>query len=485
MYNTPNERQPLAKSEKRLFMLFVSSQQFSSSLVRSLLTYWESNPIFPLVKHSPNLYAVADLITSDYQPIVYHWRLPDNQIEPITLAIIPQADSTYLLCWDLGSSDVAEYLIGSESTPSTVARLSKMLRAGLYLTGSRVAAITYEPSPNQNIQLQIVDEIHFALSSLPVMLSSRFALSPAVTCIGHEDRNLFCTDDRPVFTPQPLPVESLDPEPSYSIWVDDLENYYRLPEEMVLPSGDKSLRNCLSALNKQLDSGELEQYAITQEAASGYLEIDIEQSIESATALINDWLRQAGANNSDTTKLPFADLSASDWTKIVGDCLGVSQLQIQQNPQLVEARVKQLLSSLQTLVTGEGSDLDEARRSISQTAVRIQNVLRSYGLELGESIEQLTQSQDLVARLSENEQFQRLRTFLSSLNLANESETIIAEIVALDRELWSDEQDNSRHSNEQQLPLKSAKDIVREVESQHPLPTFNFDDLLQQDDRYK
>lgn len=469
-------------------MLFASPQQFLANPVRSLLKRFESNSIFPLVEYSSNLYTASSLLVNDYQPIVYQWQLPDGKIEPVTVSIIDRANSAYLLCWDLGTSDTAEYLIGSQATPTIVEKLGKMLRAGSYMSNSKVAALTYESSPDRDIQLKIVDEIYFSLSQLPILLSSRFCLSPSVTCIAHDDSALFSTDDNPVYVSQTLPLDLSKSEPDFSVWLDEsTASYYKIANSAVLSVGDKLLRNCLSSLTVKVEELELTPYAIAEEVASQYLETEFKESFDSAVASIGGWVsdRATGANIEQTKELS-STLSEIDWIEVFRKCLGVTELQIEQKPQLLEQRIKELLTQWQNLIADDESVSLEAKVSARQTLVRIQSVLGSYNLELADSIgqladnlQQLSADKDLLMRSPEGGQLEQVKIFFSSLNLADDGiETVMTKIIDQYQELENDNSLNLKKSNIKTEDSTVIKNIVREVEHDYPLPIFIFDDLL-------
>ena len=490
MIDTQTHRQHDQK-ENRLFVLFAAPQQFLANPVRSLLKYFESNSIFSLVGYNPNLYTASSCLVNDYQPINYQWQLPDGKVEPVSISIIAQADSAYLLCWDLGTSNTAEYLIGSQATPAIAKKLGEMLRAGSYMSNSKVAALTYESSPNQDIQLNIVDEIYFSLSKLPIILSSRFCLSPSVTCIGYDDSALFSTDNNPVFTPRQLPLALSTSQTDFSIWLDEsTASYYKIDNSTVFSVGDRLLRNCFSSSTKQVEAIELEPYAITDEAASHYLEAEFKESFDSAVTLIGDWIGdRTTANSIEQTKELNSTLLKVDWIEVFQECLGVSELQIEQNPKLLEERIKEFLTHVQNLITDDKSVSQAAKTSARQTLDRIQSVLSSHNPELADSVGQLADNLpqlslpgDLSAR-SPNSELLKVTTFFSSLDLTDEGiETITNKIISQYQELWNDDSLNLLKQDRLSEDLRTSEDIVREVEQQYPLPTFSFEDLLAGDD---
>ena len=475
------------KSE-RLFLLFLSPQPFLPNPIRSLLSYFEEHSFFPLVEYSSNLYTASSSLALDYHPLVYQWQLPDGRLEKVTITIIPNNDSTYLLCWDLGSFDTAEYLIGSKTNPDIISSLKEILRAGSYMSNSQIAALTYESLPNQDVRLSIVDYINFSLAELPIILSSRFGLSPSVTCVADDDLALFSTEENPVFVPRPLPYESLKPEPDFSVWTDSKNNeYYKLPNSLILPVADFPIRNCLTSLSKLVDRRELEKYTLTVEEANKYLVPKFEQSLQSAMDYVNDFITsQATAANVERTKKLDRTISKANWTQIICECLGITGLQIQQNPQLIEERIKELLLQFQNLITDNKLRDESAKDSAKATALKIQNVLNAHGFELGDSIEQLVSQigQSLIDSQTDNQseeniQLQQAISFFAEVNLAeNDLETIMQEIANKYQELWGNGDLKTDLVENQTEYTKSAKKLVREVTEKYPLPTFSFDDLL-------
>ena len=487
MTDTYSNQQYSSKS-KRLFLLFLSPEPFSSNPIRSLLIYFEEHSFFPLIKYSSNLYTASSSLALDYYPLVYQWRLPDGRVEKVTISIIPNGN-TYLLCWNLGSFDVAEYLIGSKTNLDIISGLKEMLRGGSYMSNSQVAALTYESIPNQDVRLSIVDYINFSLAKLPIILSSRFCLSPSFTCVADKDLALFSTEENPVFIPRPLPYESLELEPDFSIW-SDLKNdkYYRLPNSLILSVADFFIYNCLSSLNKRVDRKELEKYALTVEEANNYLVPEFEQSLQLVVDYVNDFITdRATTANVERTKKLDRTISKADWTQIICECLSVTSWQIQHNPELVEKRIKKLLLQFQNLIKNNQSVDRSARDSAKATVVKIQNVLNSHGFELGDSVEQFV---DLFEQFSsigdrtndrseENIRLEQAISFFAEIDLAqNNLETIVEQIANRYRELWGNRDSEIDLTDSQAEYTKSARKIVREVTEQHPLPNFSFDDLL-------
>ena len=479
--------QQYSPKSKRLFLLFLSSQAFSSNPIRSLLIYFEEHSFFPLINYSSNLYTASSSLALDYYPLVYQWRLPDGRVEKVTITIIPNGDS-YLLCWDLGSFDVAEYLIGSKTNLDIISALKEMLRGGSYMSNSKIAALTYESIPNQDVQLSIVDYINFSLARLPIILSSRFGLSPSVTCVADEDLALFGTEENPVFIYHPLPYESLELEPNFSIWSDSKnDEYYKLPNSLILSVGDFSIYNRLSSLSKQVDRREIEKYTLTVEEANNYLIPEFEQSLQSAMDYVNNFIADR-ANTADIERAKKLDrtISKADWTQIICECFGVTNSQIQQNPELIEERIKKLLLQFQNLITNNQSVDKSARNSAKATVVKIQNVLNVHGFELGDSVEQLIDrigQSSLINGRTDNQSEEDIRlqeaiSFFAEINLAqNNLETIVEQIAEKYQELWGDRTETELMDDRAEY-TESARKLVREATEQHPLPNFSFEDLL-------
>lgn len=464
--------------EKRLFLLFLSPQQFFPSPLRSLLAYFEANSWFSLVNLNPNLYNASSQLALDYSPIIYQWQLPDLSIESITITVIPQADSTHLLCWDLGTTKVAEYLIGSQSTPEVMDGLKKFLRAGLNMT-ARVAALTYESEPNRDIQLSLVDYINFSLSQLPILLSSRFSLTPKLTCLADDERALISTEENPVFVTNPLPLNLSVGDSYCSVWIDEEEeNYYLLPNSLVLPGGNFPIRNYLSSDLKNINQNEIEQYAITQEQANEFIADELEQSWSSAMVYINDWIsNQATTANIDRAQKFHFTGSEAEWAEIISECLEITESQIQQNPQLIGERVQELVSQFQNLLADDQSVSPEAKSSAQKTMVKIQNILNSHGIELGNTLEQLTTNVrrlDEIADSANSEQIDRLRHIVNLLaDPKTDSSNWGAMLTTLISSYQQPEEDNQEIDY-----AKSAKDAVKQAAEKYPLPSISFEDLL-------
>jgi hypothetical protein len=484
------------KLNKRLFLLFLASSPFHSSQVRSLLKFFEEDPIFPLVEYNPNLYKASEFLTLDYRPIIYKWQLPNGSIEQVTINTINQADSNHFLVLDLGGLDAAKYLIGSNATPLTIEKLEKMVWAGLNVSWSCIGALTYEPSPNQEIQLAIVGDIYLSAAKMPIMLSSKNTLSPSLTCMGHEHPTLFFnnylgSDDR-VFVPEPLPLKLPDPEPNFSVWVDESENYYKLPNSLILPIGNQSLRNCFLSVSKSLAWERLKQYAINSEAAIDHLGIEFEQFFHSSIELINDWIsNQATAANIEQTQKIDSIFSKTDWTKVLAECLELTESQLQQKPELLSQRLLELLIQFQNPIADENSLSPQAKNSATKMALKIQNVLYSHNIkiELQDLIEQLTDNVqqlnlidgDTFKQSAEMAQLRKFISYLTSADLANVGlEKAIANIVDQYQQLGEDKYANT--SDKKSEYTKSSQDIVRQVEAEYPLPSFSFEDLLLRDE---
>ena len=465
--------------EKRLFLLFLSPQQFFPSPVRSLLKYFEANSWFPLLELNPNLHNASSQLTLDYCPLIYRWLLPDGSQETITISVIPQADSTNLLCWDLGAANVAEYLVGSQAKPEVIEGLKNLLLAGLNMT-SRVAALTYESEPNQELQLSIVDYINFSLSRLPIILGSRFGLTPQLTCLADDERALLSTEDNPVFVVNPLPL-NLEEICCYSVWADETgANYYRLPTSLVSPVADFSLRNCLSSQVKRVDRQDIEQYALAQGQAQDYLADELEQSVASAMAYLNDWITDQATtvNLNPSPKVGFTG-SEADWAQIIGECLEVTESQIAQNPQLIEERVKELLIQFHNLIADDESVSTEARESAQKTAVKLQNILTSHGFKLDNTLEQLTanvRKLNALGRSGQNsEQSERLRRTLAFLSERNTNDNTLEAIITVMTNAYEE-----LRGDKPQPPdyVESARNTVQKVTEKYPLPSLSFDDLF-------
>ena len=272
-----------------------------------------------------------------------------------------------------------------------------------------------------------------------------------------------------------------------SVWQDvKTDDYYALPDSLLLPTGKMTIRNCLALVLKEVDKERLELYLISEETAIEYLA----QAIENASFDVTDCISEIIATKIQSVQTPHfkslnSTLRQADWTMIMCQCLDLTPSQIKTRPELFE---KRLYSLLMSLINGFGerervSPRDRAEAVTS--ALKIQNILSSHKIDVGNAVVQLVSD---VGHLNLVETtgslliaLRKLKSQIALLKGAKAAErslsTMMKTIIDKYQKLESEKTETDSVDTEAEVQ-QAAREVFQEVVAENPLPSFSFDDLL-------
>lgn len=273
-------------------------------------------------------------------------------------------------------------------------------------------------------------------------------------------------------------------EPKISVWCDvKTDDYYALPDSFALSGGNVTLRNCLSSKLAESDSDQLQPYLIERETAIEYVAREIENGTPEIVHYINTFtntpIEKAQKDRSSQIE---STLIGADWAQILSDCLELTPEQIENYPQLFERRLYSLVTSFINAIGESSLVAPKDRAEALLKAVKIQDILDSHGIDIGNALElaisyfnyfylyreDTVNSEDLVSKIAD----------LKSSNNSQESLETMMKTIVEKYQHWSQKNldDSAKESNER--IQKSVQKTFQETLEEYPLPSFSFEDLL-------
>lgn len=272
-----------------------------------------------------------------------------------------------------------------------------------------------------------------------------------------------------------------------SVWRDFLtDDYYALPDSLLLSPGKVTIRNCLTSALEEADKERLEPYLISEETALEYLA----QAIENTSEAVTDYISNMMAIKIQEIQTPHfkslnSTLRQADWTMIMCQCLDLTPSQIKTRPELFE---KRLYSLLMSLINGFGEHERVSPRDRAEaitSAVKIQNILSSHKIDVGNAVVQFVSDffhLNLIETTGSPEAaLEELKSQISLLKGAKAAErslsTMMKTIIDKYQELESEKTETDSVDTEAEVQ-QAARKVFIEAVAENPLPSFSFDDLL-------
>lgn len=136
----------------------------------------------------------------------------------------------------------------------------------------------------------------------------------------------------------------------FTLWTDEQKkHYYRLPAAKQLPPGNFVIRSLNGREQQTVDPLFLATYLLNEEEAKEAVQAEMGQLWEQARPVLNNFLgllAQESQKRASQKVTPAVDPSPN----IVTDLLGATPAEIQDDPELLKAKVGEWINSLQTFL---------------------------------------------------------------------------------------------------------------------------------------
>ena len=274
------------------------------------------------------------------------------------------------------------------------------------------------------------------------------------------------------------------PRLTISMWRDvKTDAYYALPNGISLLGTDVTIRNCLTLELQIVKEDELKPYLVSEKTAIKYLIKEIEHLSSQLPEYISH-VAITEKNQTDRYQQMETALGNADWTQILGEYLDLTPSQIEDYPELFEKKLHLLLRNFFNGI-GKKETVSSSDRTLAQTeAVKIQNALANNNINIGNALELLLSYLGYLhlSEESTNPDIEALQLKIAKIKGVLESEKNLEDAIrtiAENEELWSGKNSSLFATDTMEERVhKSLGKAMDEMESEHPLPSFSFEDLL-------